>query len=129
MRTERRDIAEDLTPHERCGGEENGTQLVKALRKHRATSSPTAPPLTNRPGHTGARARGGNLGPRGAGTEGSRFGGSGASGGGRWRADRDAIVYQETGCRDEFHVVVTETGGARRCVAHSPAFHSPPIAQ
>lgn len=82
----------------------NKRELVEALGKHRAVSSPreAAPALTE---VDTAEVVGPAADARGL--------------------ERCAIVYSGTGRDGEFQVVLTETGSSRRCVARSPAFRAP----
>jgi hypothetical protein len=104
----------------------NKEQLLEALRKHRA-SSPWRMPATAR-AHRVARPASTPRQPRSE--ERPSASETGSPRGIHQppdapRPDRCAIVYRGSGRIGEFQVVVTETGGAQRSVARSPAFRVP----
>jgi hypothetical protein len=98
-------------------------QLVEALRKHRAMRSPQQSMSQASGQRPSVRRQGPSEGHAAvSGVESTHL--LRAPPDAR-RSDRCAIVYEGSGRRGEFHVVVAEPGGSRRSVARSPSFRPP----
>jgi hypothetical protein len=100
----------------------NKKELVEALRDHRARSSPRGPAgqVPARP--PGTRLRRPSEGQPPLSEVDAAMARPAAD---ARRRDRCAIVYESSGRRGEFHVVVTAPDGSRRSVGRSPAFRAP----
>jgi Rho termination factor, N-terminal domain len=113
----------------------NKEQLIEALRKHRATTSPREPPSQPPGGRVRRRSQARSEAhasmsevdsaeavPPAPTEVGSAEALRPAD---ARRPDRCAIVYKASGRYGEFQVVVAETGGSQRSVARSPSFRGP----